>query len=68
MIQEKDDITGGDLRRVIRLLKFLRDGRGTFAIKSILLTTLVGQVVESWKSDSGGSHLPGRSDNVAECY
>lgn len=49
-LQEKDDITGGDLRRVIRLLKYLRDHRGAFNIKSVLLTTIVGGVVDSWKT------------------
>ncbi len=56
-LQEKDVITGGDLRKVIRLLKYLRDHRGAFAIKSILLTTVVGERVEQW-----------RKDNDASCY
>lgn len=47
-LQAKDDITGGDLRRVLRLLKYLRDFRGAFSIKSVLLTTLAGNVVEAW--------------------
>jgi hypothetical protein len=50
-LQKKDGITGGDLRRVIRLLKYLRDHRGAFAIKSILLTTVVGERVEQWRKD-----------------
>jgi hypothetical protein len=49
-LQEKDDLTQGNLRRVIRLLKYLRDHRAAFAIKSVLLTTLVGNVVESWRT------------------
>lgn len=55
-LQEKDGITGGDLRRVIRLLKYLRDHRGAFAIKSILLTTVVGERVEQWRKDIDGSY------------
>ena len=49
-LQEKDDLTQGNLRKAIRLLKYLRDGRSAFAIKSVLLTTLVGNVVESWRT------------------
>ena len=42
---EKTKITGGNLKRATRLLKYLRDHKGTFAVKSILLTTLVGNTV-----------------------
>lgn len=55
-MRDKDKITGGDLRRVIRLLKFLRDHKGTFlGTRSIILTTLVGNVVDEGKKiwDSG---------------
>jgi hypothetical protein len=48
-LQEKDMITGGDLRKVIRLMKYLRDHRGRFDIKSILLTTVIGQRVAAWQ-------------------
>lgn len=49
-IQEKDTLTNGSLRRVIRLLKYLRDHRNAFNLKSVLLTTLIGNVVDSWRS------------------
>lgn len=68
-IQEKDDVTGGDLRRVIRLLKYLRDHRSLFAAKSIILTTLVGQVVESWRDGAGVNYyrdVPTTLVNVVE--
>lgn len=39
---EKTRITNGNLKRVTRLLKFLRDHKGNFSIKSILMTTLIG--------------------------
>jgi hypothetical protein len=45
-MQAKDDITAGNLRKVIRLLKYLRDHKETFAVKSVILTTLVGGVVD----------------------
>ena len=41
----KTRITNGNLKRVTRLLKFLRDHKGNFSIKSILLTTLIGERV-----------------------
>lgn len=49
-IQEKDDLTGGNLRKVIRLLKYLRDHQGAFNVRSVLLTTMVGNVVDEWRS------------------
>lgn len=49
-IQEKDRLTGGDLRKVLRLLKYLRDYRNAFSIKSVLLTTVVGNVVDTWRT------------------
>lgn len=46
-MRTKDNITGGNLRKVIRLLKFLRDHKGTFqGVRSIILTTVVGNVVD----------------------
>jgi hypothetical protein len=48
-LQEKDELTNGNLRKVIRLLKYLRDHRNAFDIKSILLTTVVGGRVEPWR-------------------
>jgi hypothetical protein len=44
-LQDKDAITNGNLRRVLRLLKYLRDQCNAFSIKSVLLTTLVGELV-----------------------
>src|SRR5205807_9151142 len=49
-LQEKDDLTGGNLRQVIRILKYLRDHRGAFRVKSVLLTTLVGGVADAWRT------------------
>ena len=49
-MQEKDKITNGNLRKVIRLLKFLRDHKNSFTgTKSILITTLLGEQVAEWK-------------------
>lgn len=48
---EKNRITGGNLRRVVRLLKHLRDHKNSFSAKSILLTTLAGNTIKP--SDQG---------------
>ena len=48
---EKNRITKGDLKRVVRLLKHLRDHKNTFTAKSILLTTLAGNTIRH--SDEG---------------
>ena len=48
---EKDRITGGNLRKVVRLLKYLRDHKNSFTAKSILLTTLTGNTIK--ESDNG---------------
>ena len=51
---EKTRITNGNLKRITRLLKFLRDHKGNFSVKSILLTTLIGNSVyasDEWGED-----------------
>ena len=48
---EKNRITGGNLKRVVRLLKYLRDHKNSFTAKSILLTTLAGNAIRA--SDAG---------------
>lgn len=49
-MKEKDKVANRNLRKVIRLMKYLRDHKGSFnGVKSILLTTLLGEQVESYK-------------------
>ena len=49
---DRSRITSGNLKRVTRLLKYLRDHKGNFSVKSILLTTLVGNIVKGdWDQD-----------------
>ncbi|MDH6460443.1 hypothetical protein M2302_000598 [Micromonospora sp. A200] len=49
-MKDKDKITHRNLRKVIRLLKFLRDHKNSFTgTKSILITTLLGEQVAEWK-------------------
>ena len=42
---DKNRITSGNLKRVTRLFKYLRDHKQTFTAPSILLTTLIGNTV-----------------------
>lgn len=44
-MREKDDLSNGNLRLVIRLIKYLRDYKNTFSCPSVILTTLLGQRV-----------------------
>jgi hypothetical protein len=47
-MKEKNDITGGNLKRVIRLLKYLRDHRDNFRrTRSVLLTAMLGERVDA---------------------
>lgn len=48
---ERNRITGGNLKRVVRLLKHMRDRKNSFTAKSILLTTLAGNTIRA--SDEG---------------
>ena len=57
-LQAKDDLTDGNLRRALRLLKYLRDHRSLFRVKSVLLTTMVGNIVESWASSEYYQDVP----------
>jgi hypothetical protein len=41
--RRQDALTGGHLKRVTRLLKYVRDVKETFSVKSVLLTTLLGE-------------------------
>ena len=50
--------TGGNLKRVTRLLKYLRDHKDNFSAKSILLTTLAGKAVEAPPPDTRFTSVP----------
>ncbi|SDE05797.1 SMODS domain-containing nucleotidyltransferase [Auraticoccus monumenti] len=55
-MKKKDDLTDGNMRRVIRLLKYLREHRGWYEdTVSIILTTVVGTTIkpENLLADSG---------------
>ncbi|MGW2272226.1 SMODS domain-containing nucleotidyltransferase [Streptomyces yangpuensis] len=49
-MRQQDGITGGNLRKVIRLMKYLRDHKNSFTgTRSIILTTLLGNQVSETK-------------------
>ncbi|MEU0691488.1 SMODS domain-containing nucleotidyltransferase [Streptomyces uncialis] len=52
-MQKKDNIADGNLRKVIRLMKYLRNHRNSFTgTRSIILTTLLGERVSETKAVS----------------
>jgi hypothetical protein len=53
-MKEKDELAGGHLRQVIRLTKYLRDHKDTFDCPSVILTTLLGGVVQTF--DAAGRY------------
>lgn len=54
----KNAITHGNLKRVTRLLKYLRDHKGNLTAKSILLTTLIGNTVSDSENGDAFRDLP----------
>jgi hypothetical protein len=49
-MRDKDKVANHNLRKVVRLLKFLRDHKNSFTgTKSILITTLLGERIAEWK-------------------
>jgi hypothetical protein len=57
-MKEKDDLANGQLRKVIRLLKYLRDYKQTFSVPSVILTTMVGERVQTWEAAERYSDTP----------
>mgnify|MGYP000527743692 CR=1 FL=1 len=60
-MKKRDEISNGNMRRVLRLLKYLRDHRGFMGeTRSIILTTVVGNVI---KADTSRA-FPGCYDSL----
>lgn len=57
-MKEKDDLANGNLRRVIRLLKYLRDFKNTFSCPSVILTTILGGQVQAFDATNKYSDIP----------
>lgn len=56
-IKNKDSIANGNLRKIIRLMKYLRDHKNSFTgTRSILLTTLLGEQVTQLQTISNPSY------------
>ena len=53
--------TGGNLKRAVRLLKYLRDRKRRFTVKSIVLTTLAGNAASAGDDFKG---IPATLDTV----
>ena len=47
-IRHQDGRTNGNLRKAIRLFKYLRDRKDAFVIPSVILTTVLGKQVHWW--------------------
>lgn len=56
--EKKSAVKGANLSKVIQLMKYLRDHKQTFAVKSILLTTLIGNCVNDSEWDKDFADLP----------
>jgi hypothetical protein len=65
-MRDKDSTACGTLRKVIRLLKYLRDHKGTFAVKSVILTTLVGSQIQAWHQPDRYSDVPTALINIVD--
>ena len=59
---DKNRKTKGNLRRVTRLVKFLRDHKNTFTAPSIILTTLLGQAIQQYESEQNFTTIAGTLD------
>jgi hypothetical protein len=61
-MKEKDSIANGNLRKVIRLMKYLRNHKNSFTgTRSILLTTLLGEQVtelNAWSTPDYYGNVP----------
>ena len=55
---KKNSVTNGNLKRVTRLLKYMRDHKGNFTAPSILLTTLIGDAVYDFEDDTNFKNVP----------
>ena len=59
---EQNRIAGGNLKRVVRLLKYLRDHKNNYTAKSILLTTLAGNTIKP--TDEGNEAVGTAADTL----
>ena len=60
---DRSRITKGNLKRTVRLLKFLRDHKDNFEVPSVILTALAGKAIQA--QDEGGEKVSSMADTVA---
>ena len=60
---DQNGITKGNLKRTVRLLKFLRDHKGNFSVPSVILTALAGEAIHA--EDAGAEAVSTTADTVA---
>ncbi len=68
-IKRRDELTSGQFRRVVRLMKYLRNERGSFdGVKSVILTTVLGLQVTEARAllSSNYSNVPTALLNIVE--
>ncbi|WP_350270234.1 cyclic GMP-AMP synthase DncV-like nucleotidyltransferase [Brevibacterium sp. CBA3109] len=63
-MKEHDELALKNLRKVLRLLKYLRDYKQTFTIPSVILTLLVAERVTSWDADQRYKDVPTALKNM----
>lgn len=65
-MKERDDLANGNLRRVIRLFKWLRDYKNTFTCPSVILTVMLGNRIQSWNTQTRYADIPTTLVNLLE--
>jgi len=63
-MKERDTLAHGNLRKSLRLLKYLRDYKQTFSVPSVILTLLVGERVTAWDADERYKDVPTALKNM----
>lgn len=57
-MQERDELAQGNLRKVLRLLKYIRDYKNTFTCVSVVLTTMVGGRIQAVDAGARYADIP----------
>jgi len=68
-VRRRDELTGNQFRKVVRIMKFLRDRRKSFTgARSVILTTVLGTQISDWTAADFGrySNLPTALVNIVE--
>lgn len=63
-MKERDTLAHRNLRKVLRLLKYLRDYKQMFSVPSVILTLLVAERVTAWDADERYKDVPTALKNL----